>query len=312
MATRRSTPSTSAALFLAAYTCSGLAGLVYEVTWTRLLTLHLGHTTAAGSAVVGAFLLGLALGAALMGRPAAAFTPSQALRTYALLEVSVGGVALALAPLVAALTPVLRWAYEDGAPGLVFGVVRVLVAVVLVMTPATALGATFPLAIRWFASESAGRTRLTAMLYAANTLGAAAGALLAGFVLVPRLGVHRTILCGVAAGAVSAALALLASRQPAPADAAVPSPPPARGRRGPVVQDRETPPRRLGLAAGVLALSGLAALLHELAWTRILALAIGPTTYAFAAALAAVIAGSAAGAWIGTWLVGRVRAAAGA
>ena len=43
-------------LFLAAYTCSGLAGLVYEVTWTRLLTLYLGHTTAAASAVVAAFL----------------------------------------------------------------------------------------------------------------------------------------------------------------------------------------------------------------------------------------------------------------
>ena len=48
-------------LFLAAYTCSGLAGLVYEVTWTRLLTLYLGHTTAAASAVVAAFLGGLAI-----------------------------------------------------------------------------------------------------------------------------------------------------------------------------------------------------------------------------------------------------------
>ena len=45
-------------VFLAAYTCSGLAGLVYEVAWTRLLTLHLGHTTAAASTVVAAFLLG--------------------------------------------------------------------------------------------------------------------------------------------------------------------------------------------------------------------------------------------------------------
>ena len=40
-------------LFLLAYTCSGLAGLIYEVSWTRLLTLYIGHTTAAASAVVG-------------------------------------------------------------------------------------------------------------------------------------------------------------------------------------------------------------------------------------------------------------------
>ena len=62
MTDSRSTDWRPAALFVLAYTCSGLAGLVYEVTWTRLLTLHLGHTTAAGSAVVGAFLLGLAGG----------------------------------------------------------------------------------------------------------------------------------------------------------------------------------------------------------------------------------------------------------
>ena len=41
-------------LFLVAYTCSGLAGLIYEVTWTRLLTLYIGHTTAAASTVVAA------------------------------------------------------------------------------------------------------------------------------------------------------------------------------------------------------------------------------------------------------------------
>ena len=55
-------------LFLLAYICSGLAGLVYEVSWTRLLTLYIGHTTAAAAAVVAAFLGGLAVGAASGGR----------------------------------------------------------------------------------------------------------------------------------------------------------------------------------------------------------------------------------------------------
>lgn len=45
----------------------------------------------------------------------------------------------------------------------------------------------------------------------------------------------------------------------------------------------------------VLGLSGFAALAHEIVWTRILSLVLGPTTYAFAAALAAVIAGVAIG-----------------
>jgi spermidine synthase len=57
------------------------------------------------------------------------------------------------------------------------------------------------------------------------------------------------------------------------------------------------------LAIVVLGLSGFAALVHEIAWTRILSLVLGPTTYAFAATLAAVIAGVAIGSGIGTWLV---------
>ena len=98
-------------VFLAAYTCSGLAGLVYEVAWTRVLTLHLGHTTAAASTVVGTFLLGLALGAALAGRAAAKLTRARALHVYAALELLVAAAAFTVPWQLAALTPLLRWAY---------------------------------------------------------------------------------------------------------------------------------------------------------------------------------------------------------
>jgi spermidine synthase len=64
-------------LFLPAYTCSGFAGLIYEVSWTRLLTLYIGHTTAAASAVVAAFMGGLAIGAAGAGRIASRLTGRQ-------------------------------------------------------------------------------------------------------------------------------------------------------------------------------------------------------------------------------------------
>ena len=47
--------------------------------------------------------------------------------------------------------------------------------------------------------------------------------------------------------------------------------------------------------------------MHEIAWTRILSLVLGPTTYAFAATLAAVITGVAVGSGVGTWIVGRTR-----
>src|SRR5215213_4623527 len=83
-------------LFLFAYACSGLAGLVYEVTWTRLLTLYIGHTTAAASAVVAAFLFGLAIGAAWGGRVATAVSPRRCLQIYVGLELSVAILAMLL------------------------------------------------------------------------------------------------------------------------------------------------------------------------------------------------------------------------
>src|SRR3954466_10987254 len=101
-------------LFLVAYTCSGLAGLVYQVSWTRLLTLYIGHTTAAASAVVAAFLGGLAIGAAAGGAVASRLTARQSLYAYAGLEVGVGVAALLLPLELAALTPLLEWSYRSG------------------------------------------------------------------------------------------------------------------------------------------------------------------------------------------------------
>ncbi len=302
-------------MFLAAYTGSGLAGLVYEVAWTRLLTLHLGHTTAAASAVVGAFLLGLAGGAALVGRLAARLTRVQALQAYAALEIAVALAAMALPFELSALSPFLSWAYQDAAPGILFASVRVLACLLMVLVPAIALGATFPLAIRAVAAESNAPARRTAMLYAANTAGAAAGALLAGFVLIPGLGLRRTIGVGVAASLASAiAVGVLARRlaRTPPADAAATANPRASKRArppaaSPVALAPAAEEGQPTLAAAVLGLSGFAALVHELAWTRILAMVLGPTTYAFSTALAAVIAGTAIGSWLGTWALGRVR-----
>lgn len=293
-------------LFLLAYTCSGLAGLIYEVSWTRLLTLHIGHTTAAASAVVAAFLGGLAAGAAAMGPLASRLTPRQSLRTYLGLEVGVV-VAAALLPLeLSSLTPLLRWAYVDGDPSLLFPVIRVAACLVMVFIPALALGATFPLAIRWFSAGSAHPARQGSLLYFLNTAGAAAGALLAGFVFIPQLGIAKTTYIGMAASLLAAACVLVVLRAPDALPAPAPAPT-AKKRRATAVVVEAVSPDRAWLPAVVLGLSGFASLIHEIAWTRILSLVLGPTTYAFAAALAAVITGVALGSGAGAWVVARTR-----
>src|SRR5215470_5512837 len=102
-------------MFLVVYACSGFAALVYEVAWTRLLTLYMGHATAAASTVVAAFMGGLAAGSAVGGWMAPRLSPRQALYGYVVLEAIVVFVALVFPLEIRALTPLLAWAYRDGA-----------------------------------------------------------------------------------------------------------------------------------------------------------------------------------------------------
>src|SRR5215510_16593325 len=93
----------SRSLFVVLYTMSGAAALIYEVTWTRLLTLQMGHTVAAVSTVLAAFMGGLAIGAWIAGRFAA--LRSQRLRAYAALEILIALMAIALPLMLRATHP---------------------------------------------------------------------------------------------------------------------------------------------------------------------------------------------------------------
>src|SRR5712691_3457817 len=204
------------------YTASGAAALIYEVTWTRLLTLQLGHTVAAASTVLAAFMGGLALGAWAIGAMATSNRGSAwPLRAYATLELAIAVVALLLPFALRAAVPALRWAYADGDAPLRFDIIRLAFCLGLVGLPAIAMGATYPIATRWYAAGAADAGRL----YAINTTGAAAGALAAGFWLIPALGLRGTTWIGIALNLGAAAGALwiagnAAARKEAPAESA--------------------------------------------------------------------------------------------
>ena len=161
------------------------------------------------------------------------------------------------------------------------------------------------MAVRWFAAESDNRARSSGLLYTLNTAGAAAGALLAGFVLIPGSESPGTTLVGVAA---SLSPRSVSSCDPRGQSATRKTPSP---RETPVAARRSRAPARVTEPRGwrrvVLGLSGFAALVHEIAWTRVLTMVLGPTIYAFSAALAAVILGIAIGSSVGTAVVARSR-----
>ena len=290
------------------YAASGAAALVYQVAWVRLFTLTLGHTIAASSTVLAAFMGGLAVGAWAAGRRPPAH--SRALATYAALELLIAAAAIAIPSLLSTLDPLLVWAYADGTVPMRFALVRVAVSLMLLGIPAAAMGATYPIAVSWLAHsgdlEHEDRRRAATqggVLYAVNTAGAAAGAIAAGFWLIPSLGIRGTTWVAVALNIAAAGGALWLVRASSPAPVRQPSARQRIRRHAQVPKTIDAP--RPMLAAAAAAVSGLAALVYEVAWTRLLALVVGPTTYAFAIMAASFITGIAVGSTLGVRLARR-------
>jgi len=299
-------------LFVVLYLLSGAAALLYEVAWLRLLTMTMGHTTGAVGAVLAAFMGGLAFGAWVAGRAASGLKPPRALRIYAVLETAIALCALAMPFAIGALRPLLAWAYADGNGGALFGVTRLIASVAVIALPGAAMGASFPVGVCAVSGTRAGGTksatgakgaRDVAELYAANTIGAAIGAALAGFVLLPSLGLFGSTLFGVLLNILAAAGALVLSRSVEPENPTEPTEPAARD---PLNRLNLLNPMNARIVAAI-AVSGFAALVYEVVWTRILAMTLGPTTYAFSAMLVAFIAGLAIGSALAAASLRRIR-----
>jgi spermidine synthase len=304
---------------LLAYSCSGFAGLVYEIAWTRQLTLHLGHTTAAVSTVTAAFMGGLGVGAALGSRVAPRVSRRGALWIYALLELVVAFAALAIAPSLRLAAPIFAWAYGDDGTDTLFSTVRIASSLAILLVPSIALGATFPMAVRIAVAVQTRTGWAAGRLYATNTAGAAVGSLATGFFLIPVLGLTGAMSVGMIATTGSIALALSMLRE-APEGVAIGTSashperdrqrdrPGRPGNRVKTARDRangDIEHRRFGLAATVLAFTGFSTFVYEVVWTRVLAMIVGPSIYAVAATLTSFITGLALGSLAGASLARR-------
>jgi spermidine synthase len=288
-------PSRRAILLL--FTLSGGAGLVYQVIWARQLGLVFGNTTTSISIVLGAFMAGLGLGAAVAGRVVARLRDP--MRWYALFEGGIGAYALAFAPLVRGAESLYPAFFSETTGIATLTAVRVAAAFALLLVPTTLMGATLPLVTEYLHRLAIARSDWNAgRLYGANTFGAALGSFAAGFVLIEWIGIAATT--RIAAGLNFAVMAIalwLAARAGAHARAArsaAAGPAPRAGRAGLAI---------LAVFAG----SGALALAGEVVWTRALTLLLGSSTYAFSAILIVYLVGIALGSWA---LSGRVRALA--
>ncbi|MCH6579082.1 MAG: fused MFS/spermidine synthase, partial [Nitrospinae bacterium] len=171
---------------------SGATGLIYEVVWTRLLTLVLGNTHYSVSTVLTTFMGGLALGSFFGGR--LIDRGGRPLFIYALLEGAIGIYCFLIPHLIDASLPLFQWIYLNFQESYTLtSFFRFGVCGAILLVPATFMGATLPILGKFVSNDPDVIGREVGTLYAVNTLGAVAGAVTSAFVFMKLYGVSATI-----------------------------------------------------------------------------------------------------------------------
>ena len=199
-------PETPRRIFVALFGLAGFAALVFQIAWVRLFGLVLGSSVYSFAAVLGGYLLGIALGSLAAARFA---TGRPTLAGFGKLQL---GLAAAAALQLWFFGRIPGWVYAIGqATGPHFALLfiqELALVLAFILLPCALLGAAFPLGARLLQRADGGHA--TAIAYAINTVGTIAGSLLAGFVCVPAWGVKGTELAALtvslAVGVVSLAL----------------------------------------------------------------------------------------------------------
>lgn len=290
---------------LVLFLLSGGAGLMYQVVWTRNLSLVFGVTSQAVATVLAVFMGGFALGSWLLGR----FGDSTRapLRLYGFLELGIalfGFLSAMLFDNLADLYVVLRHA-EWITPGL-FPFVRVGLAGVALLVPTTLMGATLPILIRAFCRTPERVGRETGRLYAINTVGAVLGTLFAAFVLIEAIGLRATVMTAAGINLAVGVISLLLSRGEASLTSSV-----EQAGAPPAAKPEPLSAADAGTLRAVLlafAASGFLALAYEVLWTRYLIYVVGENSvYAFAMMLSCFLIGIALGSAIASIVADRVK-----
>jgi spermidine synthase len=272
---------------LGVFVVSGFTGLIYESIWSHYLKLFLGHAAYAQTLVLAIFMGGMALGSWAVAHYS--FRISKLLWGYVLVEGSIGILGLFFHQ---AFVAACDFSFASVIPALPAGFLintyKWSLAALLILPQSVLLGMTFPLISgglirRWPARP--GETLAT--LYFTNSLGAAIGVLVSGFLLISAIGLPGTIrtaaLLNIALAVVVWAV-IRGDTEPAPA----PQPQPSS------VANPESGKLSTWFTVAAF-LTGAASFMYELGWIRMLSLVLGSSTHSFELMLSAFIFGLAFG-----------------
>ena len=306
-------------IFLTVLVCfflSGLAALVYQTVWMRYFSIVFGTSELAVVTVLVAYMGGLALGAAAIGRVVNRL--KRPVLVYAVLELGIA-VSAALVPwglqLARHLYVAVMGHLQDlpESMGIGQGLFYLSAGFLVLMVPTLFMGATLPLLTKGVVHTQEQIGKRIGLLYAINTLGAICGTLLAAFMLVPSFGLRWTAGIGVGVNIIAGLLGLAAARSfrseprgrpDSSKDSVTKTAPKAAGK-----SSNDRPIAEQGIRWSLIwvvfplmMVSGSISFAYEVLWTRLLGQVVGGSMTAFATMLASFLLGITLGSMVASRL----------
>ncbi|OGU16552.1 MAG: hypothetical protein A2076_02420 [Geobacteraceae bacterium GWC2_53_11] len=272
---------------------SGFTGLCYQICWIRSSSQIFGSTTFAVSSVVALFFTGMALGAHYFGSRSRHYP--EPLKIYALLEIGIGAFAtISLYLLLIFETPyqLLYTSYFQN--DIAISVIRLSLIATIIIPPTFLMGGTLPLFTQFYEASGRAKPDSLAFLYSLNTLGAAAGCLVCGFILLPQLGISKTLLMIGFMSQASGFFILYAMKKGIYRTVNIETTVvPESDRR---IHFTDSTDR--GLLYVTIFGTGFCALSYEILWTRFLSLITHNTVYTYTISLLTALLGIAVGSYM--------------
>lgn len=292
------------------YFCSGIPALIYQTIWQRILVLHTGVGTTSVAVIVSAYMVGLGVGSLIGARLSRVLSPTASLTVFAILEILIGLCGV-VSPYVLYDLLYLRNGslYADLWTGC-------LLHFAVLILPTSLMGMTLPLMTRALVRSIATAARSVGTLYGMNMVGAAFGAVLSTWILMPLTGVTGTVSAAVAANGIIALLIFWGRSRSERTDRLrhpthEPTTPVETPKTLPTVPGVVTTPGVTGGSAPLSVwlllyfLGGMCAIGLEIVWFRILDIAVKSTSYTFGTVLGVYLFSMAMGSIRGAARAGR-------
>lgn len=184
----------SPVLVLILYGLSGFVAMTLQVAWSRTLILSLGSSTYAFTMIVSSFIMGLAIGSFVIS-----FWINKIKNPLAiagLLQAAIALSALLIVPLFGEMTEVVRKLLDTRVSFENILLSEFFYVFALLIFPTACMGALLPLMCRLYDSRFLSASKSVGRVYASNTVGTIAGAIVAGFILIPSkyVGMQSTVI----------------------------------------------------------------------------------------------------------------------